>query len=292
MTITKKKLTPASICAQKAWGKMPLGLKKEIRKNISDKDRDGVPNGFDCRPKNRKRQEGFLPADQNYLSKNPSIELGKKIAEGGEGAVFEVKGRRHLVVKIPRSFDEVNTGRSTNDQRTRLAGSAATIEKEAFMCEDYRLNDQPLFSPTKAVKLKCNSGLTCIDDKEYTGLVRPKVTPVVDFAKSVTTRAKNRLTDKQLEVIRQKLIALSYEGFVIGDGLQIGIDFANRPLLYDMGYLERCTEEQRNFVFKENNGMWEAFLRQVDKFKYSDMVRQNSVYRSAILKYGRIERTR
>ena len=280
----KKKLTPASICSQKAWSKLAKPVKKELRKSLPDSDKDGVPNKYDCHPQNKRRQESFLPADEAYLNSEKPVELGKYIASGKTGDVYELKGRRHLVIKVPTNFGDMNGCSIYEGMRRTLINSEDLLDTEADKCTKYNTDRYPLFSPTKIVKLRTNTGLSCLDNREYTGLIRPKVAPVLDYAKDVRSRDLRRLTDAQVEVIRQKVIALSYQGFIIGDALQIGLDYANRPLLYDIGYLRR-TNKASEFpeVFANNNGEWKHFLMKIGRLKNT-----RSSFERDLPKYGQI----
>ena len=100
----KKKVAPASIVAQKAWGGLSKLVKGELRKSLPDNDRDGVPNGFDCRPKNKRRQEAFLPKDAQYIESHSTIKLGKRIGSGYCGDVHNIVGNTRLVAKVPKFF--------------------------------------------------------------------------------------------------------------------------------------------------------------------------------------------
>ena len=267
-----KKLTPASICAQKSWSKLAKPLKKELRKTLPDKDRDGVPNGFDCKPKNRRRQEGFLSQDARYLSTNPKIELGKRVGEGMSGTVYAVKGNDTLVIKVPLGF--VNDGRY--DQDTRYAyidDNAKDLDEEITTYNNHNLENEPLFIPTKVV----NIGKSDISDRNFVGLVRP----IVKVADKRTSQYQ--LSDTEIELLRRKVISISHRGFIIGDGLQVGIDDAGRPLLYDLGYLTRGTPSQ---AFIANADTWKFFLRKLGK--WADTYRDKDSLKNCLAKYDTI----
>ena len=254
LVTTKRKAVPASMVAQKAWGGLSKLVKKDLRKSLPDNDKDGVPNGFDCRPNNKRRQEPFLPADEEFLYNNREIKPRKKINNGFFGDVFTVKGNNNLVIKIPRYF--INTGNNTTEVRkTWIGGKQHGIETEAEQYEKYELNNEPLFTPTKVV----NIGKGDLQDRDNIGLVRPKVTPVYDNSGTVKLRTKRRMTDKMLKDLRIKLIDLSYKGFSLEDGLQIGIDKANRLLIYDSGHVRRYSPSM-NIPFETNNHAWKDFV--------------------------------
>ena len=252
-----KKLTPASICSQKKWAGLPISTKNKIRKTSRDADKDGVPNKYDCHPKNKRRQESFLPADQTFLDTHPNIELGEFITQGTRGQVFGVKGNRNLIVKTNKGVDD-----KRQDVRDRVRAfdmTAGDMEDEA---ELYRKNDfskTPLIIPTKLVNL----GSRGLRRGNVVGLVRPKVAPVFDFENSVPMKNIKRMSNAVLENLRQKLITLSYQGYQIRDSLQIGLDKANRPLLYDMGHFRKSSDIDA--TFEKNNFEWFTFLEFLGK---------------------------
>jgi hypothetical protein len=253
-----KKLTPASITSQKKWAGLSTKLKKELGKTLPDTDKDGVPNGFDCRPKNRRRQESFLPVDATYLNSNPVIEVGKPIAKGTSGAVFSVKGNRNLVVKVPLGY--TNDERTPSVRRNILSYTVNRIKEEGNRYYDNQMDAVPLMPPTKIVTM-ANNGLY---SGEIIGLVRPRVVPMTDTETTVQPHHLKRLTEEQLELIRQKLIDLSYTKYAIRDGLQLGLDKANRPMLYDTGYMERTAHTETAFYY--NNLAWLHFLTNIGKY--------------------------
>ena len=236
--------------------------------------------------KHRRRQESFLPVDAAYLSSNPKIKLGKKINEGTEGAVYQVAGNRNLVVKVPIGFvDEDNytktpssKERAKDNRRHATKDSKESIRVEAHCYENLDFNDKPLFIPTKIV----NMGSNDLGNGDYIGLVRPKVAPVMDFHDKVAAHQKKRMTDTQLETIRQKLMELSLQGYAFVDGLQIGLDKANRPLIYDAGKLQNYGWNNPR-TYQINNQMWVGLLYDIGKIPANDRWRD---YRE---KYGEVE---
>lgn len=247
---------PASLTAQRAWAGFSTKLKKELRRTLPDTDKDGVPDGFDCKPRNRRRQESFMPVDAAYLSKNPEIRPGKKLGEGYFGEVFSVAGNRNLVLKVPRLF--TNTTDLTNSERKEIIRSSEEeIAREYEGYEAFGCEQRPLFIPTRAVKLE-------IGGVESIGLVRPKVAPVRDNSCRVKSFNKRRVTDAALMDLRRKLIQISSEGFVLWDGLQLGIDTAGRFLVYDLGDLKKV-QPGSDKPFVVNNARWRAFLADLGK---------------------------
>jgi hypothetical protein len=266
--ITKpKKLTPASIISQKKWGKMSVVTKKKIRKTLKDIDKDGVPDKYDCRPKNKRKQESFLSSDIMYLNSNPDIQLGEKIGMGSTGDVFAIKGNNNLVVKVPGGAIDSGSGISLTHARKARVG----IEQEIGIYNKLNLEDEPLCSPTRVVNLGHNSVLK----GDMIGLVRPKV----------DERNFYSATQAQMDTIRQKLIQLSYKGLVIFDGLQVGFDRHGRPLIYDLGGVEDAKSwATLPEIFAMNNQSWKRFLYDVGKIRSPDD-------KNGLAKYGEVKMT-
>ena len=242
---TKRKPAPASLVAQKAWGGLSKLVKGELRKTLPDRDKDGVPNGFDCKPLNRRKQEAFLSDDARYLNDHPNIELGEHIDDGAFGAVYGVKNREDkLVVKVPLVYTQLSKYKKQY-RSDALRASSAYIEPESWAYEDFNLENAPLVAPTKTVQITK-------DGNTFIGLVRPRVT--------VFGVRRNELkpTPEQFEYIRRRVITLSHSGIVIKDGLQVGLDRHGRILLFDIGDIKSRTVSE---AFKINSEKWKEFLQ-------------------------------
>ena len=132
--------------------------------------------------------------------------------------------------------------------------------------------------PTHIVNLGSND----LNNGDYIGLIRPKIKTLVDFHGNVDKNNIKRLTRSQIELIRQKLIELSEQGYAFSDGLQIGLDVAGRPLIYDLGKMEKFSYNNPQ-TFKINNEKWMWFLMNIGKLPaYGD-------YQDELKKYGEIE---
>jgi hypothetical protein len=248
---SKSEPHPASVTAQKTWQKFPAKLKKELRGNLPDSDLDKTPDGFDCRPLNSKKQESFLPQDQHYLDTHPNIRPTKKIlGTGVVGSVTPVAGNPNLVVKMVRSYkgatDVVSNIRDGKFARREL-------KKEADDFEKYKLEKEPLFIPTKAVKI----------DGQL-GLVRPKGIILTEYYPTFKVFHKEKITDEKLIKLRKDLIDLSYKGFVFADGLQLMLDDAGRILLYDIGFIQK-DRPGSDHAFEVNNMHWQELLEKLGK---------------------------
>jgi hypothetical protein len=219
----------ASIQAQKAWLSMPTELKKELRKQLKDSDKDGAPDGFDCRPKNRRKQESFLPADAHIVSKLNHVTGTKTVGTGDNGKVQKITANKNLVVK------------------TGYDGYSLQDEQKFFT--KHKLLKEPLFSPSKAVTVgKTNT---------Y-GLLRPIVTPILDS----NDKQKVKLTKTELLQLRTKIIKLSMKGYVFEDGLQLGRDRAGRILQFDYGLMYHTKNITDAFYY--NNIAWSVFLENIN----------------------------
>jgi hypothetical protein len=255
LTKTKKILTPASIVSQKKWASLPVKKKNTLRKMLPDKDKDGVPNKYDCRPNNKRKQEAFLSQDNAYLSSTSHIEPDKYIDEGLYGAVYTVKKNPNLVVKVPIGF--VPNGKSVAERRNDVLWCADSINKEADIYNELGLEKQELFSPTRIVNL----GRTDVSSEGFIGLVRPRV--------KVADKMDAKVTQEQLEALRRKIINISHKGYALMDGVQVGFDSTGRILQYDLDGVEKVSI---NEAFIENNISWLSYLHSIGKIgKYNSV---------------------
>jgi hypothetical protein len=273
-TTNNKKLTPASISSQKKWAGLSANRKSKLCKSLPDADKDSVPNKYDCKPNNKRRQESFLPVDEAYINSNPNIELGKKISNGLNGDVFAVAGNRNMVIKVPRGYS-ADSGSVTDSGKKRLIGdierlilansSRRSVMEEYEVYHAYDLNNKPLFIPTKVIHLGSND----LNNGTYVGLLRPKITPILDNSKSVGSHVIKNITDNQIFEIKAKLTALTKEGFVLRDGLQVGRDKAGRILLYDAGLMEKTNDIGMAFI--TNDRAWYLFLKKIGRANRNDL---------------------
>jgi hypothetical protein len=220
LTKPKKKLTPASICSQKKWCSLPIKKKNHLRKTLPDKDKDGVPNKFDCRPKNKRKQESFLSQDMAYIGANPKVEINECLGAGTFGAVYTIKGNDRLIVKIPNGFrhtysiNQANIPKNTPSTRKRRANYNQRVLNEEYQKSiDGDFDNKPLFVPTRQVNIG-NGGMFSHD---YIGLIRPRLHMIIDNDGEVDKQAVARITVSQLEKMRQDLIRISKEGYVFTD---------------------------------------------------------------------------
>lgn len=232
----------ASIDAQKAWAKMPEKLRKELRGQLPDHDKDKVPTGFDCRPLNKKKQESFLPEDAQYIKgKSTVTPLSNVLGTGSNGVVVPVKGNKNLIVKVERS------------------AAWSPVDEEGEFFNKNKLEKEPLFIPTKAIN---------IDSSRKTGLLRPAIKPIVEPGYEIRHENERALTNQKLKELRSKIVELSYKGYIFADGLQLGVDRAGRILQFDIGAIKRVKTQSgkiNNEPFNENNYEWNRLLYKLDR---------------------------
>lgn len=269
ITKPKKKLTPASIISQKKYAPTKT-LKGVKRDGSTDKSKSQT-----------KRREAFLPSDERRLGSLRSVEFGKHIGEGTYGDVFELKQDNHFVVKVPRGF--VNVDNETPSRRmTRLLDSESEIDSEINAYENFNLGGKPFFSPAKVINLGGND----LTSRNIRGIIRPKVRPVVDYSKSGYAGCLIRLSDAQLDEVRQKLIVLTHQGIALRDGVQAGIDPTGRLLIYDSGRVEHLPRPSDfGYVMHCNNVAWSSFVarqRKNDGATNAERVAERA-------KYGKVE---
>jgi hypothetical protein len=226
-------------------------IKKKIVQNKLTTKKKLTTKSIASRP----RKEAFLPADAEYL-RTHSIKLGKLITKGTRGEVWEVANNKDLVVKTPKGVHDTGFQYGRQHDYDMMHGD---WEDEADLAINNNLDDIPLAIPTKIVNL----GSLGLRKGNIRGMVRPRVAPVFDYAEEVPEQNIKRLNAKAIETIRQKLITLSYQGYMLRDGLQIGLDKAGRPLLFDMGHFRRSSRIDE--VFEHNNDAWDEFLDVIGK---------------------------
>lgn len=247
----------ASLADQKAWAMMPKSAKQRLSKRLGNADGDSRPDGYDCHMRDRRRQEAFLREDQKIVGKLKSVKAGKLISHGGEGNVYDVENLPGFVVKtaIKKTDSHYNPDR------------ASGFRNEANFYKKHDLIDEPLFIPTKEVRVGNEKGL-----------LRPKVTVISEPNRIISRKITSKVTDEELEIMRQKLIADSKEGFVFYDGLQIGFDKSGRLLEYDAGTMYKTKSRD---AFAVNNAEWLYFLTRIRKARTEE---------EAAKKYGQIRR--
>lgn len=261
-----KKANPASILAQKTWQGFPVSLKRNLEGMLPDSDRDGVPNGFDCRPYDPRRQEEFLPRDAEFLRNNPKIRLGKSLGKGCVGEVRTVRGNPNLVVKTVRSYEgATDVVDSIKDGKF----GKRELKKESDDFIKYKLEKEPLFIPTKAIK---------IGSEKKLALVRPKVTIITEYYPNYRVMHKELIHEAQLKQMRKNLIDLSYKGYVFVDGLQLGVDETGRILMYDFGFIER-DKPGSDRAFQVNDTHWSDFINEFPggKAKYGAITKRKDM---------------
>lgn len=247
----------ASIADQKAWQLLPSNTKRRLSNKLKNADGDKIPDGYDCRFRDKLRQESFLPADQKLIKNLKTVKPGKLLSHGGAGNVNTVEGLPGFVVKTP-----VNKANSYYD-RDRADG----FEYERKFYSKHKLLDEPLFIPTKEVKIGNKSAL-----------LRPTVTVISEPNRDISRKITNKVSNAQLEIMRQKIIQLSNRGYMFYDGFQIGIDSSGRLLAYDCGEMMIVTAKQ---ALAYNNKEWLYFLIHIGKARTDE---------EAAAKYGRIKR--
>ena len=256
----------ATVAAQRAWALLTKKQKDQLRKRYKqDPDRDNVPTGYDCRPYNPKKQESFLHADMEYIKSHPVVpvrrinERAVELGSGRNGTVVKIKDNDRLVLKIGKD----------------LAWSP--LKSEANFHKKHNMEKLPLITPMKTVKT----------DKGKYALIKPTVKPLLEPGSEV--KNKSKFTDARLAALKKKIIELSYKGFIFDDGLQLGLDKANRLLQFDIGdmvYMKPRKNSINNIPFRENNKHWKNMLEALGKSpeKYGLIVRSEALDQKFMIK--------
>lgn len=103
---------------QKQWGKFPEAKKQQLRRQHKDTDGDGVPDPWDCQPRNPFRQDRYTEEEMNEISSLGKIKLGNFLGAGAFGAVHEIESENpamkeianKYVVKISTDASDFHTG--------------------------------------------------------------------------------------------------------------------------------------------------------------------------------------
>lgn len=246
----------ASIADQKAWAMMPKSAKQRLSKRLTNADGDKVPDGYDCRIRDRSRQEAFLAADQKIIGKLKSVKPGKLISHGGAGNVSTVEGLPGFVVKTP-----VNKKNSYYNEERKDG-----FEYERRFYKKHGLLGLPLFIPSKDVTVN-----------GHPAILRPSVTVISEPNRIISRKITGKITRHQLEDMRQKIIKLSNLGYMFYDGFQIGYDKSGRLLAYDCGEMEKTNSRD---AFSVNNQEWLYFL--------TEQLGRAKTHTEAAKKYGQI----
>jgi hypothetical protein len=237
VTKAKKKLISASIVSQKKWGNMPIAKKNNLRRMLPDFDKDGVPDGFDCRPRNKRKQEDCEPSDREYIKSLSKVKLDKKLGAGIHGEFYTIEDNDRFGIKTPLCpIDEFAT--------TTCKGCTKKYEiiDEAVRCRRNNLNSTPMMSHTRITSVTMKNGHKCI------GLVRPIVTPI-------DSKNIEKLTDSQLKQIHDKVQEVTNQGIMLGDGIQCGFTVSGRLLQFDLDDVSKSKK-----ALSVNRKYWRDFL--------------------------------
>lgn len=193
---------------------------------------------------------GFLPRDEKWIREHPVIKMSNTVlGKGCVGEVHNIIGTKRLVVKVTRDYSTAKN----------KAFAVRELKKESSDYNKWKLNERPVFIPTKIIHF----------DKRL-GLIRPVVHVIAVYGHRASgtpsnldkmiVKHKELITDAMLHKLHDNLVKLSEEGFVFQDGLQLGVDAANRILVYDSGFLIRDKKGSLR-AYETNNHYWKEFIR-------------------------------
>lgn len=216
------------------------------------------------------RKAAFLREDAEYLDNNSGFLLGRCIGEGCSGTIFEVQDKTDFVIKAPNAYGKKQCMMRDDKFNGGTCAYKDNIEVEARVYDRLNLKENSLAIPTKRTPLgKCNR-----INGECTGLIRPKVDVVTDPFGSYSD-----ITRSQIEQLRRKVIAMSHDGLVLTDGLQVGLDKAGRMLQFDLEDIEKGSPER---AFRRNNTAWTSFLHKITGIRKENV----SAWNRMLAQYG------
>lgn len=259
---------------------------------------------------------GFSLAEKEYIqSKKSPIKpnIDNEIGRGRSGIVYPVRDNDDLIMKIPRGIEREATtfsmvargqkyDRSNMGMRTLFSRRA--IEDEGKFAEKYKSVSH--FIPTRVIELKLSNPFEpipmpetnawhqqditkSINERPYYALLRPKIVPIMDFAHRDRNRG-SQLSRSIIEQIRRKVTEITWLGFEIIDGIQIGRDREGKLYFYDLeGFREYDINDQKKRLkaFANNNKQWFEFLYYMGLVDTKDMKCDSA--KEALKKYGKIQ---
>jgi hypothetical protein len=197
---------------------------------------------------------GFLPEDKKWIETHPNIEPDEFIGSGEFGAAYTVKGNKNLVVKVPKGYEDCDTS-DPKWRRKFIKETEYPIKNEWSNYVRFSLDREALIIPMIAMQV----GNPEKDGCKFMGLVQPRVKPIGHLA------GHYKPTDKELELIRQQLITLSYHNIVPLDS-ELGVDRKGRFFYYDLGSVDEVSEAA---AFECNQWEWKGLLLILGKYSSS-----------------------
>jgi hypothetical protein len=202
---------------QKQWGSFSLAKKQNLRKTNKDTDKDGVPDLWDCQPRNPFKQDKYSEKELDKIASLGSIKVGRKLGWGGFGAVHEIVPSDssksdiadEFVVKISLEasrYDELaRSGGGTSYEHSPSKTFERFVEREGYefaegdrsyksVIDEYRdykalgLEDMSLVLPAKPTIVELEGG------KRAFAILKPRVNPVSE---------RHMFSDKEAEGLKR-----------------------------------------------------------------------------------------
>jgi len=222
------------------------------KKNLfSDWDGDGVINGLDCSPRNKKKHMAEFTQDQQYEINKinwKKDQRGKILGEGHFGRVYEIKDNPNYTLKVDKDFED--------HPKNYESGRLHDIDKEYNKYDNY-LRKEPLTIPTERVKQ---------------GLLRPKLRIINDGMSQSnyktygsSKKIKPKLTYKEAQRVSRQINSFTNQNIDVGDEIQIGRDKNNNIFIYDLGEFSKQKNYRAPGVRDSNRDYKKRFLNEVNR---------------------------
>lgn len=239
----------APIKKQKQWNSFSEKKKQNLRKQHRDTDKDGVPDIWDCQPRNPFKQDRYVQEELDEIKSFGEIELGAGIGRGGSGSVYNIKAKNassqnaaaNYVVKVSnaasnyhehvtrngakplkcrhKSFEKCAAGTKYDD------GYLEIIEYEYEDYHDQGYEDMSLILPVMPVRVKVAGGKTTF------GLLEPKVDVKSERLhlqyKDDPKDSYKTTSQEEIRQVYDGMQQLTNHGVAVWDFIQGGT--ANRP---------------------------------------------------------------
>lgn len=275
----------ASKKKQRQWGKFPEAKKQQLRKTHADKDKDGVPDIWDCQPRNPFRQDRFSETQIAEIKDLGTLEAGAFIGRGGFGAVYGLKAKdpakQHIadkyVVKVGLDAYQAHTNDGLLKKEKKLLnfwesteGHKPTLERLHKKTRTSETADMEVLDEYREYKREGFADLSLMIPSEPTtvemgdfrtfAMIKPKVEVVGERVHRV--KKPQAITPEIIDQLQAGTLEFSGAGQGIWDYMQFGIgdkDGEEKAWIYDTGVVRKSSD-----AHAMNTTTWKGFARAVN----------------------------